>query len=148
MSAVDAMPDDALDALAAGVYSPTDAEARELAAEVLRLRDRADAAHLAFVRIIQAASVCGEVDLAAVDATPVRALDAVEALVASWEHQLRAASQVPGLRARAEQAEAERDALRARAEAREERLRWAVGISVSPALAESIYALAEENGEG
>lgn len=42
MSGGDAMPEDALDALAAGVYSPTDAEARELAAEVLRLREARD----------------------------------------------------------------------------------------------------------
>ena len=47
MSGGDEMPEDALDALAAGVYSSTDAEARELAAEVHRDLAVAHRAHRA-----------------------------------------------------------------------------------------------------
>lgn len=102
MSGGDAMPEDALDALAAGVYSPTDAEARELAAEVQRLRERvalrdaaADAYDVLVRRVWEAATGDTHEGPASVDVL----LEAVA-----------------GLRARAEKAEAARDALRAAAQ--------------------------------
>ncbi len=98
MSGGDAMPEDALDALAAGVYSPTDAEARELAAEVLRLReardDAGDACDVLVRRVWEAATGDTHEGPASVDVL----LEAVA-----------------GLRTRVEKAEAARDALRAAA---------------------------------
>lgn len=47
MSGAVELADDTLRAIAAGVYPPTYAEERALAAEVLRLRDRADGAEAA-----------------------------------------------------------------------------------------------------
>lgn len=129
MSGADEMPDDAtLERIAAGDGSVSEdvTYAQALAMEVLRLRARVDAAHLAFVRIIQAASVCGEVDLAAVDATPESAIGMVRELRAELifsrgergaVEDLARRMEARALRAetRAEKAEGERDALRAAA---------------------------------
>lgn len=99
MSGGDEMPADALDALAAGVYSPTDAEARELAAEVLRLReardDAGDAYDILVRRVWEAVTGDTHEGPASVDVL----LEAVA-----------------GLRARADGAEAKHDALRAAAQ--------------------------------
>lgn len=93
MSGGDAMPEDALDALAAGVYSPTDAEARELAAEVLRLRSERDALRAAAGSYLAAVTGCaaaGEL-LADAQAAYERAVDQVRAEPGNPSHRTEVA---------------------------------------------------------
>lgn len=85
MSGAVELADDTLRAIAAGVYPPTYAEERALAAEVLRLRERAEKVEAERDALRAAVRECHALERVAADPPPRQALAAAIAADEAWE---------------------------------------------------------------